>query len=231
MSNTIVVHDSSRTKDTFLEFRVSSASWNPVVHNTASRITGAIRAAFSEKDLFTLEDVINSGWMFGFLPSEEELLFVQHLIAFWQRQERSSCWAFPTPAIVGSTYENIIGLKIWLRDHIAPVEDYRDHALLSIISSKMYLCGLNCFVEGAAFGCKGRACFFKPQPATCFKFLVEADVEDWKPNETCNDYFSSITADLIDDGLCDYLNYLLRCDFQLDSAGLLDDIPEIEVRR
>lgn len=73
------------------------------------------------KRYFHLDDIKGS-WSFGFNPSEEEFEAVQTIVSYWQTQTRPRYQPSPldviNPTVYASLYENILGLRIWLKNNI-----------------------------------------------------------------------------------------------------------------
>ena len=63
----------------------------------------------------------------------------------------------------------------------------------------------------------------------CFRFLVEDQVDDWKPDATSVDYFSSVTVDLISEELANCINFVI-CRKKTVSGweGIIDEFSLVE---
>ena len=222
MSNGVDVNPTRRNKDVFLGYRIPYN--NQELRHTHYRIQRAKnRVHYGSRYFLTLEDVCESGWSFGFIYSEEELLFVQKLIAEWDNLVPfRGCNLIVTSVDVAIAYENIIGVKIWLRDHVAPVNRLGPCTSLSISASVIYMYCVNELLNSVARGPTQTTIpgiYWISNGAPCFKFLTEEQVDDWKPNATSSDYYSSITVDLISNELADYINFVIR------REGLVGDVP------
>lgn len=230
MSNIIAAKRNNGRKEFFLDYRVPPRREVRVWRVQHSMTVASNQTAHLDKPLFTLEDVQQNGRVLQLIPCEEELLFVQKLVAEWQvmlmRLHRGRPLPIVTPFALAVTYENIIGLKIWIRDHVAPVENSLPCMPLSRSASFMYLFGVSEFLDSVTRGGSTRS--MTPLKAwistvlPCFKFRVHNQDKEQKLDPTTSKYFNSLTVDLVNKELANFLNFVIR------REGIVDKIPSVE---
>lgn len=98
------------------------------------------------KQYFCLADT-KSIWPLAFDPSEDEFAAVQAIVSYWQPNVRPRYSPSPVdvigPTTYAALYENILGLRVWLKDNIGLIGWYSrlpdNKKNLSFIAARIYL--------------------------------------------------------------------------------------------
>ena len=148
--------------------------------------------SFETERFYVLDDA-KSCWSFGFSPSEGEFLAVQKLLTYWQFcvqfHYRPSPLVRISPSVYASVYENIVGLRIWLRDNVGPVThdantSGRDRQA-AYLAVKIYLRVMDYWLHAIAAGGEATTQYNNFHPVRCFRFVQLETTNEYLPS----DYF------------------------------------------
>ena len=200
-------------------------------------------ALFLDNDLgggqyFCLADA-NSTWSPAFEPSEEEFTAVQIIVLYWQSNVRPRYRPSPLDVIGPTTYaflyENILGLRVWLRNNIGHIGWYShlsdSKKKLSFIVSKIYLRTMDYWIRAIVTYCPNRSssiypiCYFRFRD-TCRRCgLINPNTG----RRTYRDFLCSYQVEITDKAFGEYLSGEIA--YYRDSLlNWMEDLPTVIVR-
>lgn len=198
--------------------------------NSALRWNG-----FNTTSFYVLDDA-KSVWTFGFEPSQKEFDAIQKILMYWQFRVQFHYHASPliriSPSVHASTYENIIGLQIWLRDNIGPVRCPLPATIrerhLALVSSRIYLRAADYWLHAISAGGLANPHYTNMQPVRCFRF-AKFDVERRGETNVCAfDQFPFYRVEVIDRDFGAQLATLINS-FRSPLLRLMENLPEVSI--
>lgn len=192
-------------------------------------------SSFDTEKFFVLDDA-KSSWSFGFCPSEGEFVAVQKLLTYWQYcvqfHYRPSPLMRISPSVYASVYENIVGLRIWLRDNVGTIthDDNtpgRDRQA-SCLAVKIYLRVMDYWLHAIAACGEATPQYNNFHPVRCFRFLVLHATNNDLPSNY-HDFFPFNRVEVANQEFGEYLSSVVRS-FRGSFLNYIGEIPVVIVR-
>lgn len=197
--------------------------------------------SFDTMQLYALDDA-KEAWSFGFDPSEGEFNAAQALLAYWQVHFQVSDQHLPllgiSPSVCASTYENIVGLRIWLKHNVGHIGWYcclpHDERQLSFVSANIYLRTIDYWLNAIVTGGRSNPRYDNMNPVRCFRFHKRCAEHD--KVDSCSsthpgylDFFDVYQVEVVNRDFGEYLSRMIGY-FRDTLLCWMEELPVVVVR-